>query len=700
VDPGGAARAVALLVEAGKEHLADHDYGQAAGCFEGAVALGEAGTREQADRLLLLAGAYRGMGHTARSETAYRAARQAAGVDPKLLGAATAGITDPTVGLSLPRHAADGGTVGLLQRTLAALGDAETAVRVKLTARIGYEFYFLGDRKRGRSVTGDALAMARRVGDPVAYVAAAMTHHHVQVIGRTTLGAALAESAEMLQVALSTGDLPSMRVAHRARIVDLVMAGDLTAFGAELVNLARVTAELGDLPADAWWIVLWQSMRALLGGRHADAEASSARAWELAEPARVPEGAQYRLIQTVFLRREQARLGELESDIQVFLATTPESPAANILLALRAAEMDNLAEAADALRRLADGLDDMREDRDWAGMWFQLSRTAYLVSDQAIAADLYEHGQHLSGHCVLVGVGAVCVGAADLALAWLAETLGDDREAQRWYTSAETINIRTDARSWLAQTRSDHARLLARLGGPDNVATASRLADLAAGAAARIGLRTVLADADDLLAGLTIATTPPPPAPNVEPTPAIDHGVFRRRGALWEVEFGGLIAAVPHAKGLTDLVRLLAQPGQPIHVSHLISAQAAGAITPSGSDEVFDTRARQEIRQRLADLTAEADDAQANADLGRAEHARTERAQLLAALTSATGLGGRPRRLDDPTERARKTVTARIRSSITRIGTQHTPLARHLERSIDTGLWCVYQPEQPTIWRT
>jgi hypothetical protein len=235
------------------------------------------------------------------------------------------------------------------------------------------------------------------------------------------------------------------------------------------------------------------------------------------------------------------------------------------------------------------------------------------------------------------------------------------------------------------------------------VATASRLADLAAGAAARIGLRTVLADADDLLAGLTIATTPPPPAPtapNVEPTPAIDHGVFRRRGALWEVEFGGLIAAVPHAKGLTDLVRLLAQPGQPIHVSHLISAQAAGAITPSGSDEVFDTRARQEIRQRLADLTAEADDAQANADLGRAEHARTERAQLLAALTSATGLGGRPRRLDDPTERARKTVTARIRSSITRIGTQHTPLARHLERSIDTGLWCVYQPEQPTIWRT
>lgn len=30
---------------------------------------------------------------------------------------------------------------------------------------------------------------------------------------------------------------------------------------------------------------------------------------------------------------------------------------------------------------------------------------------------------------------------------------------------------------------------------------------------------------------------------------------------------------------------------------------------------------------------------------------------------------------------------------------EHPPLARHLERSIDTGLWCVYRPEQPVRWR-
>jgi hypothetical protein len=181
---------------------------------------------------------------------------------------------------------------------------------------------------------------------------------------------------------------------------------------------------------------------------------------------------------------------------------------------------------------------------------------------------------------------------------------------------------------------------------------------------------------------------------------ADDVGVFRREGSLWVLGFAGLVIRVPPAKGLADLGRLLAQPGQPIHVSELIALQAPGAIVSSGADEMFDAQARREIRQRLSDLAAEAEEAEADVDLSRAERARTERAELLDALSSALGLGGRARRLDDPLERARKTVSARIRSSIHRIEAEHPLLARHLERSIDTGLWCVYEPEQPVAWRT
>jgi hypothetical protein len=42
---------------------------------------------------------------------------------------------------------------------------------------------------------------------------------------------------------------------------------------------------------------------------------------------------------------------------------------------------------------------------------------------------------------------------------------------------------------------------------------------------------------------------------------------------------------------------------------------------------------------------------------------------------------------------------ARIRSSINLIAAEHVALARHKERSVDTGLWCVYNAEKPVTWQ-
>ena len=69
-------------------------------------------------------------------------------------------------------------------------------------------------------------------------------------------------------------------------------------------------------------------------------------------------------------------------------------------------------------------------------------------------------------------------------------------------------------------------------------------------------------------------------------------------------------------------------------------------------------RARDAYRARLADLDAEIADAQDNHDLERATQARTEKDALIDELSTAYGLGGRPRRLGDSAERARKAVTA------------------------------------------
>ena len=63
-------------------------------------------------------------------------------------------------------------------------------------------------------------------------------------------------------------------------------------------------------------------------------------------------------------------------------------------------------------------------------------------------------------------------------------------------------------------------------------------------------------------------------------------------------------------------------------------------------------------------------------------------------IDSTFGLGGPARRAGDIANRARKTVTSRIRGTIARIGKEHATLGRHLENAIRTGTFCSYQPDR------
>jgi len=119
---------------------------------------------------------------------------------------------------------------------------------------------------------------------------------------------------------------------------------------------------------------------------------------------------------------------------------------------------------------------------------------------------------------------------------------------------------------------------------------------------------------------------------------------------------------------------------------------------PSDTGEVIDAQARAAYRQRLSELEEAAAEADAAADIERSARIAAERDALVEALTGAYGLGGRVRRSGSAPERARTAVTARIRDSIRRIGDAHPDLGRHLARSVRTGTFCVYEPDQPVRW--
>ena len=57
-------------------------------------------------------------------------------------------------------------------------------------------------------------------------------------------------------------------------------------------------------------------------------------------------------------------------------------------------------------------------------------------------------------------------------------------------------------------------------------------------------------------------------------------------------------------------------------------------------------------------------------------------------------------RLGDETERARKTVSARVRDAVAKLDRVHPELAAHLRDALQMGTVCCYRPAEPTSWET
>ncbi|MGW6458449.1 ATP-binding protein [Streptomyces sp. NPDC055078] len=199
--------------------------------------------------------------------------------------------------------------------------------------------------------------------------------------------------------------------------------------------------------------------------------------------------------------------------------------------------------------------------------------------------------------------------------------------------------------------------------------------------------------------------SPSPPSPPLSPSPPsppAEERRFRRDGAVWALAFDGRAVHVPDAKGLRDLHTLLSHAGDELSAVTLLDPGGGETVIAArrfGGDPVLDEEAKVRYRRRLEQLDREIDRAAELGDDRRAEEFARERAALLDELRTAAGLGGRTRRLGDEAERARKTVTARIRDSLRKLDRAHPELAAHLRESVTTGAYCSYRPPKPVEWR-
>lgn len=197
------------------------------------------------------------------------------------------------------------------------------------------------------------------------------------------------------------------------------------------------------------------------------------------------------------------------------------------------------------------------------------------------------------------------------------------------------------------------------------------------------------------LLGESATTLAAPMLPSLGDEVVPDEPVLARAGQAWVVEYEGRRVILADLKGLADIHRLLQRPGEEVHCLDLAEREDDAYR----GEAVLDDAGRQALKARIRDLQEELAEAEDMNDPGRAERARTELDTLVETLSKALGLGGRGRRLGDAAERARTTVTWRIRHAVKRVEAAHPELGRHFANSLRTGTFCVYQPERAMRWR-
>jgi pimeloyl-ACP methyl ester carboxylesterase len=148
-----------------------------------------------------------------------------------------------------------------------------------------------------------------------------------------------------------------------------------------------------------------------------------------------------------------------------------------------------------------------------------------------------------------------------------------------------------------------------------------------------------------------------------ELSPNLPSETFRYEGDYWTLAFGGRLCRLRDAKGFHHIAHLLARPGEHIAALDLLTALERDALPPL-------------VHSSNGAMASVAGDA------------------------AAVGRWGRDRRAASAAERARLTVTKRIKGVLERIASRHPSLADHLARTIRTGLVCAYvpDPDRATHW--
>jgi len=589
--------------------------------------------------------------------------------------------------------------VNLLRDALDRLGDRHSPLYATALARLSRALYYSEPQEQRMRLAQRALRIARSTKDGEAELAA-LNARFWALWGPEHSQRRLTTATSIVKVADQLGAREASLQGHLWRLTELVELGDMVGMEAELKTFGALADELGQA-LYLWLRAMIDTNWALLEGRYREGERLAEEALALGVRGNIPVARRAYEQALFWPRREQglavsSDLSGLEALIAKRSPRDQRVLPALTILAFTSLERGENPKAAEALSRIsAQDIDSIPRDLRWAATMGLLAEVCASLPGVCDTDHLYELLAPYTGKCVRFEA------PIDYYLGRLSIARGRWGDAHHFFQRAIATSASVGARPWVARAGYEYAAAMAHSGEATPEQWRRLLAQSSA-IAAELGMSRLTEQIEALdgyigTAGLSTGD---------------QRNVISREGPYSTIRYQGREIKLKQTKGLDYLAVLLLNPGQEIHAADLVGMLSSPGGpgnrpepndvpigSPSHTGEVIDRTARHQYRQRLTDLEEDIQEAKDNNDTGRLEGLEFERDALVQALVSAYGLGGRVRKGNDMVERLRKSVSNRIRPTLSRIEEEDPRLGAHLHASVSTGTYCSYNPAEPTMWQ-
>ena len=490
------AKAARYAEKAGRRAMGSLAYEEAAHHFQGAVRA----ARQLADDglvgelLILLGEAQRCAGDPAHRDTLLEAGRLAL-ERGEVEQAARAALANQR-GVFSRMGAIDSDRVAALQAAVAAVGTEPTATRARLLASLATELHFEREERIRLELIGEALEVARRVGDP-ATLAQVLTAGCLAAWGSIDQTRQGAWSVELSDLLGQIDDRTLQFHASAAVFYSSTAHGDMDRAAAALAGCQRVAEDLGQ-PALRWRVTHLQTEWAMAGGRFHDVEGWANESLRLGEASGQPDAVLYAhgpLALTWILE------GRAQEGLALVTPIVERAPRAVYrgVHALALADTGRIDEARTIIEQLrgTEAFAGVPRDHHRPFTLCLCARTSSYLGDRVVAQELYD--ALLPFRSTVVNGQTIWWGPATHDLGLLATMLGRNDEAEACFADAVDRQDRMGARATVVHTRIAWADMLRRRDDPGDTERARVLLQEAKAGARAAGIPAVEARIDRML---------------------------------------------------------------------------------------------------------------------------------------------------------------------------------------------------------